>query len=233
MSEVSITNSQVNKAASTLRRSIRGELTDHDQLEHALHVIDAFRAAHQYPLAKANSGLRSMLQTEGCPVEVSQRLKRFMTIVDKIVNREPTLALSKMQDIGGCRAILGTVEQIRRVESRLRKRRPVAGYSDYIASPRVSGYRGVHVVVQYDDRCIEIQLRTALMHLWAITVERQSANVGQNLKQDGSHAVQKFMAVMSEAMALDEAGAPIHRALREKIQISRLAAEPYLMKGTV
>lgn len=232
MNAVSITKSQVDKAGSRIRKFLRGELSDSEQIERAFLVVDTFRAAHQYPLAKANNGLRSMIQTESCQSEVSQRTKRFMTIVDKL-EREPTLALSKMQDIGGCRAILGSVDEIRRIEARLKRRRPVAGYSDYISKPRESGYRGVHVVVEYDARCIEIQLRTRLMHLWAITVERQSTVLGENLKQDGTHAVQQFMAAMSEAMALDEAGTVIPQGLLEQIQDLRLQATPYLAKGTV
>lgn len=232
MDTISITKSQVDKAGSRVRKALRGLDVSNEQLNHAVNVIDAFRAAHQYPLAKANNGLRSMIQTEKCKSEVSQRTKRFMTIIDKL-EREPTLALSKMQDIGGCRAILGSVDEIRRVEARLKMRRPVAGYSDYITTPRESGYRGVHVVVEYDGRCIEIQLRTPLMHLWAITVERQSTAVGENLKQDGSHAVQKFMAAMSEAMALDEAGNPIPQGLLQHIQDLRIQAQPYLPKGSV
>ena len=233
MDRVSITDSQVTKAAAIVRKYLRGESRDVAHFERAIAIIDAFRAAHQKPLAKANMGLRSMIQTEHCPVEVSQRLKRFVTIVDKLVSREPSLALSRMQDIGGVRAILDSVEQIRRVEARVKRYRPVVRYSDYIAAPRASGYRGVHVVVTYDERCIEIQLRTKLMHLWAITVEQQSTVVGENLKQDGSHAVQQFMAAMSEAMALDESGQAIPRSLLNEIQTRRVAAEPYFVKGTV
>jgi ppGpp synthetase/RelA/SpoT-type nucleotidyltranferase len=227
VSDVSITNSQVNKAGSTVRKWMRGEVAD-ERMDRALTTIDAFRAAHQYPLIKANNGLRSMLKTERCPVEVSQRLKRFSTIIDKIVNREPSLALSKMQDVGGCRAILHDIDQIRRVEARLKKRRPIVGYSDYIVHPRSSGYRGVHVVVQYDDRCIEIQLRTRLMHTWAITVEQQSAAVGQNLKQDGDHAVQNLMAVISQAMAIEEAGGVVPTDVLDELEARRLQAGPYL-----
>lgn len=221
------------KAGSVIRKCFRGELGDEAQVKHAFRVVEAFRAAHQVPLAKANMGLRSMIKTEGCQVEVSQRLKRFTTIIDKLTAREQTLALSGMQDIGGCRAILGSVEEIRRVEARLRKRRPVTRYKDYITDPRLSGYRGVHLVVKYDQRCVEIQLRTPLMHLWAITVERQSALVGENLKQDGSHAVQQLMSVMSRAMAIDEAGETIPSSLLEEIQRLRVQATPYLEKGSV
>jgi hypothetical protein len=76
-----------------------------------------------------------MVKTEGCRVEVTQRLKRFITILDKL-KREPTLDLSKMQDIGGVRAVVGSIEEIRRVQRRLTRVRPVRGYSDYITSPR-------------------------------------------------------------------------------------------------
>jgi len=52
--------------------------------------------------------------------------------------------------------------------------RPVLVYRDYISDPRRSGYRGVHVIVGYDGRQIEVQLRTRVMHDWAIAVERLS-----------------------------------------------------------
>lgn len=107
-----ITNSQVNKAGSRLRKFMRGDASvTREQAERAILVVDAFRAAHQKPLVTANNGLRSMLHTERCAIEVSQRLKRFMTILDKL-EREPTLALSRMQDIGGCRAILGSIDEV-------------------------------------------------------------------------------------------------------------------------
>ncbi len=95
-------------------------------------------------------GLRSVVQTEQCRVEVSQRLKRITTILDKL-SREPTMALGNMQDIGGCRAVLNSIDEVRRVEHRLKKKnRPPLGYDDYITKPRASGYRGVHVIVGYD-----------------------------------------------------------------------------------
>lgn len=197
--------SQVKKAGQILRRYGRGEPTSADAYEGALTVVRAFRAAHSAPLVSANNGLRSMVRTVGCPVEVTQRLKRMNTILDKL-NREPTLPLSSMQDIGGVRAVVPTIAQIRRVEARLRKNRPVSGYSDYISNPRQSGYRGVHIIVQYGGRQIEVQLRTPTMHAWALMVERVSSTFGENLKQDGDGRVQLLMAAISEAMAAEERG---------------------------
>ena len=106
--------------------------------ETAIRVALRYRTAHQLPLTKANNGLRSMVRTEGCQVEVCQRLKRFRTILDKLV-REPNLPLSSMQDIAGVSAVLNSIDEARRVEARPKHNRPVVGYSDYISSPRKSG----------------------------------------------------------------------------------------------
>lgn len=219
------TISQVKRAGRTLRHWARGEDVD---VEGALTIVQAFRAQHSRPLVKANNGLRSMILTEGCPVEVSQRLKRLPTIVDKLVNRETTLSLDRMQDIGGVRAILDNVDQLRRVEKRLKKRRQPVAYSDYIERPRDSGYRGVHVIVDYDGRRIEVQLRTRVMHAWAVTVERLSASNGQNFKQDGSSVVQLLMAAISEAMAYEECGEEPPFDLVRRMDELREQARPFL-----
>lgn len=222
-----LTPSAVKKAGRVFRHLLTGQKPPAEQVMKAYQVLLAFRAAHQKPLVKANNGLRSMVKTEGCQVEVSQRLKRMPTILDKLV-REPQLPLHKMQDIGGCRAVLNSIDEIRRVEARLKRARPPVGYSDYIENPRKSGYRGVHVVVLYDERRIEVQLRTRAMHAWAITVETLSSRVRENLKGDGEHAVQRLMAAISQAMALEEQGDVVDSSLIDQISVLRTAAQPYL-----
>jgi ppGpp synthetase/RelA/SpoT-type nucleotidyltranferase len=219
----------VKKAGRTLRRYGRGEVPSGDEVDSAISVVQAFRRAHATPLVTANNGLRSMVKTEGCRVEVTQRLKRFITILDKL-KREPTLDLSKMQDIGGVRAVVGSIEEIRRVERRLTKVRPVRGNSDYITSPRESGYRGVHVIVEYGGRQIEVQLRTPAMHAWALAVEQQSSRTGSNLKQDGSHPLQLLMAEISKAVACEEIGEPVPREVLDEIDRLRTLAIPHLRR---
>jgi len=149
--------SQVNKAGRILRHFwLDDDPPDEAELHDAAEVLRNYRAAHQYPLTKAAMGLRSAVATEGCQAEVSQRLKRATTIVDKLV-RHPNMGLVTMQDIAGCRAVLENVEELRHVQRRLRwgRRRRVADVYDYISEPAASGYRGVHVIVVYDDRLIE------------------------------------------------------------------------------
>lgn len=115
-----------------LRRWARGELLSSDDHDRALAVLLDHRADHRVPLTKATMGLRSVVRSEQCVVEVSQRLKRVPTILDKLV-REPTMQLANMQDIGGCRAVLNSIDEVHRVRRRLGKNRPPLRVSDYIA----------------------------------------------------------------------------------------------------
>ena len=230
MAEKSPSKSQVNKAGKTLRAWARGDLVSQADRRAAMETLWAFRAAHQYPLQKATMGLRSMVKTEGCQVEVSQRLKRVPTIIDKL-RREPTMQLANMQDIAGCRAVLKNIDQVRRVERRLKKNRPPLRVSDYVTTPRSSGYRSVHVIVQYDERAVEVQLRTRVMHEWAITVERLSGRLHVDLKSSiGPAPVLDLLRAISSAMALEEAGQTVDDALLAQISTLRRAALP-LMGG--
>lgn len=63
--------SQVNKAGRVLRHSYSG-IQEFLAFSQAYEVLIAFRAAHGGPLQTANMGLRSVVNTEKCRVEVSQ-----------------------------------------------------------------------------------------------------------------------------------------------------------------
>ncbi len=77
-----------------------------EDLFKAIGVIDEWRASHAKPLRKVNAGLRHYVRKVGVDEpEVTQRLKRFATIADKL-RRQSGMALSRMEDIGGVRVIL-------------------------------------------------------------------------------------------------------------------------------
>lgn len=228
-----MTITQVNKAGKVLRGAGRGDPVDQAAVDAALGVLLDFRAAHQVPLITASMGLRSRVNTavKGGKPEVSQRLKRVPTILDKL-QREPTLALSRLQDIGGCRAVLGSTAEIRRVQKRFDHKRPPTRVYDYIAEPRESGYRALHLIVEYDGFQIEVQLRTGAMHEWAITVERLGGQLGEDLKAGkGPKPVLDLLEAASEAMALEERGEEVDSTLLEKIRRLREEATPYLPGG--
>jgi len=131
--------SQVKKAGSALRKYLRGDLTDDGVYHTALDTMERWRRAHSTPLVTANNGLRARARSLGIEAEVTQRLKRSQTILDKL-RREPTLDLSRMQDIGGCRAVLETKDDLRRLEERILQRLTPLTHTDYFENPRESGY---------------------------------------------------------------------------------------------
>jgi len=121
-----------------------------------------------------------------------------------------------MQDIGGCRAILESLQQVtalRKNFSRSRQRNVLVGEKDYITSPKASGYRSVHLIYRFESdqsrehsgRLVEIQLRSRLQHSWATAVETVSTFLQRPLKANqGPDEWLKFFALTSSAFAFSE-----------------------------
>ena len=130
-----------------------------------------------------------------------------------------------MQDIGGCRVVCADISQLRQLEERVRLSRPPRFEYDYICNPKPSGYRGLHLVVTYDERLIEIQLRTGPMHDWAVTQERIGTRLGVDLKSSfGPPEVLKLMELLSQAMALEEQAESVDQKLANEIKRARQLA---------
>lgn len=207
-----VSKSAVRKAGSALRRIARGEAPE-DGREAVLATIDAYRRSFAKPLETVNDELVALLASHGIDAEVSQRLKRMPTIVEKITQREAELDLSRMQDIGGCRIVLKTdhVAALYDLSDIIhaRWRESVRRCSDYVAEPRSSGYRAIHIVIERDGRLIEVQLRTGRMHEWAELVEGLSASLGENYKQDGQSLVQDYARLLSQVHVDLDGGASL------------------------
>lgn len=73
----------------------------------------------------------------------------------------------------------------------------------------------------YRERKIEVQLRTEVMHSWAVAVETVSASAGENFKQDGTHPMQRLFRVISEVQAARELGRPVDREQLERLNRAR------------
>ncbi len=184
-------NSQLNKAGKLLQQlSAANRLPPSDEeVSKAREIVQYYREAHTRALLGARMGLQSCIKSEGVRVVVlAQRLKRLPTIVDKL-QRHPTMKLSTMQDIAGCRAVLPTRADIEVVQQRFmlnserRGRREGASVADKLVDgPRQTGYRAVHIITYYAGRRVEVQLRTALQHIWAEMVERLSDASGIGFK---------------------------------------------------
>ncbi len=148
-------------------------------------IVEAFRAAHVEPMTAATGHLRVLAgQVSDRESEVGQRPKRMETIIDKLA-RQPTMRLSRMHDIAGCRAVL--TEQPA-ADALIDAIRADPGWSvlpktwDYVAEPKPDGYRAKHLVVTIDGLSVEIQVRTTLQHAWADLVERLDRDLGLRTK---------------------------------------------------
>jgi hypothetical protein len=214
---------QVNAAGKVLVNAYRPrrDPLSYDEVEEylrSLDVINNWRASHGHPLNTFQTTLRYSAWRFDNDALIAQRLKRLISIAAKL-ERQPSMKLTQMQDIGGCRAVVNSVSEVRALmsyyekESRIKHKR--ATLDDYIANPKESGYRSVHLVYRYfsdkratkiyNDLKIEMQLRSRYQHAWATAVETVGAFVQQALKSSqGEEDWLRFFQLMGTAIALRE-----------------------------
>jgi putative GTP pyrophosphokinase len=198
--------SQVNRSGEVLRlaRLDPNSASDKDKLD-AFEVVETFRRGFSYPLTKVNNGLRSFVQSVSGEVLVAQRLKRMPQIIHKL-ERLPGTQLARMEDIGGCRAVLQTQDQVNRVaEKIMRQWNMVRPPRDYVSVSKPSGYRAIHLIIERDDHRLEVQLRTKGQQTWANVVEKVAAVYRLPLKDEkGPDEVMNWLRLAAENIAYSE-----------------------------
>lgn len=166
----------------------------------ALDSLAKWRSKHVYALGLAFKLLKSQTDKIGNNAIYGQRLKRAISIINKL-KRLQNSNLSRMQDIGGCRVILTNYNKLQGLYLNLQKNRSILkNHKDYITYPKADGYRGIHLIYKCNskkfdskDLKIEFQLRTKLQHAWATTVEIIDLFENQQLKNgEGDCDWQKF-----------------------------------------
>jgi putative GTP pyrophosphokinase len=195
-------------------RVLANPLSSEADLEHATHVLANWRASHMYLMNNFQITLRRRAGLVGDrKPTIAQRLKRAPTIAAKL-RRFPKMNLSQMQDIGGLRAVVSTVEAVRHLEAAYKtpgqSRHRFKSAADYISEPKDDGYRGVHIIFRYHNETessynglqLELQLRTRLQHYWATAVETMGTFLGQALKSgQGDAEWLKYFAVAGACFA--------------------------------
>lgn len=179
----------------------------------AFDAVRWWRTLHARPLSNVAANLRYHVDSEdgriGERVEVTQRLKRWTTIIDKLA-REPSMQVTQMQDIGGVRALLPSVSHVYAVSRRLRKTWTIVRVRDYIAEPKPSGYRALHLIVRRGGYPVEVQLRTVLQDAWANQVEEDGRQIGVGLKFGaGAAEIHAYYLTVSDAFAFLDRGKTI------------------------
>lgn len=199
---------QVKKAGERIRKGI------HSRSD--MEVLENWRAAHAHIINTFQANLRG--RTRGTQYLVGQRLKRRVTIIDKLT-RQPGMNMARMHDIAGCRVVFPKLNQMLSFRKELNaskaKHLRITEERDqfnYLEQPKESGYRGIHDVYRYasysgvasdwDGLLIEVQFRTRPQHAWATAVEIADLLNKSRIKfSESSDKYQHFFRVCSEIIA--------------------------------
>jgi ppGpp synthetase/RelA/SpoT-type nucleotidyltranferase len=194
--------------------------------EEAIAIVDNWRSCHSYPLQVIKMTLLQRAKRIYPLALVAQRLKRRPSIEIKLRDN-PNMKLSQMQDIGGCRAVLRNLAEVRKLVATYKsyhlkspKNRSSWDGSDdfdYIKNPKPDGYRSIHLIFRFQSpspersvfngQRIEIQIRSKLQHAWATAVETAQVFTGQALKSKFKNASEdwlRFFELTSSAFAARE-----------------------------
>lgn len=187
----------------------------------ALSVLNNWRTAHSYPLNCFQTNLRTRARKISTRALVSQRLKRFESILMKLQRDQTSrMRLSRMQDIGGCRAVMKDCSEVYRLVNSYKKQinkkfiHNLLKEKDYISSPKPDGYRSIHLVFQWvgtkrnagwNGLRIEVQIRSIGQHAWATALETVDILTKQALKANkGQEKWARFFALAASAIAISE-----------------------------
>jgi len=206
---------------------------DPDKIEEYLHIFRiayAWRNSHAFPMRKIRYELGGKIRRRGNGITAG-RIKRMRSIRLKL--SRSTNTLRQMQDLGGCRAIMDSMDDVISIAESYKMgdtAHKIIREDDYVANPKLGGYRSHHFVLSFNpahgvDRGfeghrIEVQIRTRLQHVWATAVESIGLIRGEDLKAgDGDPGWLYLFALMSSEFAEAERcpicpDTPDDRALR-------------------
>jgi putative GTP pyrophosphokinase len=167
-----LSKTQIDRVGDRLRK---GEITDFD-----LQILDIYRRSFASAYEHVVENIRTELGLD--PVG---REKTNTSIIDKL--RRQSIRLSQIQDIAGCRIVVADISKQEEALERLKALFPDVDLDDRRERPS-HGYRAVHVIVRFDGKSIEIQVRTSLQHWWAELSEKFSDLINPAIKYGGGDA---------------------------------------------
>lgn len=239
MAELKYSKGEINRAGAILR-STDSEEYSIDDFIWALEVLNNLREMCVHPLNAFQTTLRRKMKVADPTAIASQRLKRIPSIIGKL-KRSPKMQLARMQDLGGLRAVVCSMDAVRELEksylnnSYNRFRHVLTSHKDYINEPKSSGYRGIHLVYKYQGATnphhngllLEIQIRTKMQHAWATAVETMGTFIGQSIKSsEADEAWNEYFSLVGSAFALMEGCNPVPQyAHLDKMQTFKLVEE--------
>lgn len=162
--------------------------------ESDLQLLDQYRRSFNEAYEFVIKNIRKELSLE----PTGRAAKSTLSISEKL--RRESIRLTQIQDIAGCRLIVSDIAEQEKVVDSLCGLFEHTTIIDRRQQPS-HGYRAVHVIVKHEDKAIEIQVRTALQHLWAELSEKLSDKYGQEIKYGrGNEDALKILVNASDAV---------------------------------
>lgn len=180
--------------------------------------------------------IRSEYRDEGLysPIEeVLGRVKSISSILEKAQRKNIAVEdiEEKLQDIAGVRLICQFVEDIYQIYDIIKKRQDmkVILEKDYVKNMKPSGYRSLHVIVEYTVETIkgrktvpvELQIRTLGMNFWSTIEHSLQYKYSQNIPE---HIRQRLNAASAAILSLDEEMSSIHGEIMDAQNSSMVKA---------
>lgn len=143
------------------------------------------------------------LEGEANPIDaIESRLKSPESIIEKVDRKGIDFSVEAIEehidDIAGIRVICSFESDVYLIADALLRQTDVQLIEriDYIANPKPSGYRSLHLVIAipiflYDEKKImkmEVQLRTMAMDMWASLEHKLAYKKEQSAEADRMHA---------------------------------------------
>ena len=178
---------QIDKLGERLKK---GNINEDD-----LRLLDEYRLS----FSDAYETVVGVIQNE-LGLEPTGRPAKSTTSISEKLRRE-SVRLTQIQDIAGCRLVVKDLAEQDRVVESLVKFFDNVTVVDRRKQPSY-GYRAVHVIVRQRGKLIEIQVRTALQHIWAEQSEKLSDLVDPAIKYGGGNEeIHKLLMGSSDQIA--------------------------------
>ena len=213
------------------------ELTNND-----LAQLQEYRQSFQEPISRVFSYVLKAARKIDKQCIVTYRIKRIDTIIEKLRrfkdDNNGRMNLSRMWDIAGCRCIMNISdnEKLYLLEDAiLNEYGRDCKINDYVAKPRESGYRSIHIYVKdsQTQKPVEIQVRNKPQHNWATLVEIVDLLYESKNKEMGNNGpLGRFLYLYSKAKELSEQdfSEMLRTARRKKVfeNMSKVLTRNYL-----